>query len=391
MPSVAEVYEVYKNKDVIQTSLDAAKGFTIGTSYYWSSSQRSSSDGHSYEVSFYNGSISNYAKKYSDYVFVFQAFNAEQFNNYEYNTEISSVEIPTIAEGFSGEVPVTIKGKDLIQEITISGLTISTIDYISDAKAIAYATTTGTETDGTTITVSCGTASKTGALKVVSTEKCFSVGDVLLTDGTKVSVANVATYTIDENNKPIGVIVSASYGGGVGKAIGLQKGNSSIWGLSGITGYNTNFTNIVCKPSQTGTGVALTATFTGDTDGSDNWAEICAVDPEGTQNAATNYPIFNFANTYGTTVGLTGTGYESGWYVPSIAELCEVYKNKDVIQTSLTKAGGFTIGTSVYWSSSQYASSDASVYGVDFDGGGVYGYHKGNDISVFVLQALTAK
>ena len=385
VPSVAEVYEVYKSKDKIQTSLDVAKGFTIGTSYYYCSSQMSSSDDYSYEVSLSTGSIYRRGKKSSDYVFVLQAFNAEQFNNYEYTTEISSVEIPTIAEGFAGEVPVTIKGKDLIQEITISGLTISRIDCISDAKSIAYATTTGTETE-TTITVSCGTSSKKGTLKVVSTEKCFVVGDIILTDGTKVSVANVATYTIDESNKPIGVIVSTSYGGGVGKAIGLQIGNSSKWG-----GYNTEFTNIVCKPSQTGSGAASTATFTGDTDGSDNWEEICAVDPEGTQNAATNYPIFNFANTYGTTVGLTGTGYESGWYVPSIAELCEVYKNKDVIQSSLTKAGGFTIGTSVYWSSSQYASGYASAYGVDFGGDDVYGFHKGNNISVFVLQALTAK
>ena len=138
-------------------------------------------------------------------------------------------------------------------------------------------------------------------------------------------------------------------------------------------------------------GVALTATFTGDTEGSDNWEEICAVDPEGTQDPATNYPAFNFANTYGTTAGLTGTGYESGWYVPSIAELCEVYKNKDVIQTSLTKAGGFTIGTSYYWSSSQRASSYAYVYLVDFDDGRVLYNDKYGSDNVFVLQALNAK
>lgn len=391
VPTVAEVYEVYKNKDKIQTSLDAAKGFTIGTSYYYCSSQKSSYDDYSYDVSLSSGSIYSRAKKSSDYVFVFQAFNAEQFNNYEYTTEISSVEIPTIAEGFTGEVPVTIKGKDLIQEITISGLTISTIDYISDAKAIAYATTTGTETE-TTIKVSCGTSSKTGTLKVVSAEKCFVVGDIILTDGTKVSVANVATYTIDESNKPIGVIVSTSYGGGVGKAIGLQKSASTLkWASDDTTGFNTNFTNIVCTPSKTGSGAASTATFTGDTDGSDNWEEICAVDPEGSADAATNYPIFNFANTYGTTAGLTVTDYENGWYVPSIAELCEVYKNKDVIQTSLTKAGGFTIGTSCYWSSSQYAYNYCDANRVVFDDGYVVFGTKYFSFNVFVLQAVTAK
>ena len=178
-------------------------------------------------------------------------------------------------------------------------------------------------------------------------------------------------------------MISNIYGVSTPKVIGLQKSASTLmWAPSGTTGYGKKFTNIVCTPSKTGSGAASTATFTGDTDGSDNWAEICDVDPEGTANAATNYPAFNFANTYGATAGLTGTGYENGWYVPSIAELCEVYKNKDVIQTSLTKANGFKIGTSDYWSSSQTQSA--------FDVG-IYGYNKNYYKSVFVLQALTAK
>ena len=391
VPTVAEVYEVYKNKDVIQTSLDAAKGFTIGTSDYYCSSQKSSSDDYSYEVSFYySGSIYNMTKKSIDYVFVFQAFNAEQFNNYEYTTEISSVEIPAIREGFVGEIPVTIKGKDLIQEITISGLTISTIDYISDAKAIAYATTTGTETE-TTITVSCGTASKAGTLKVVAAEKCFVVGDIILTDGTKVSVADVSSYTINEANKPIGVVASAQYGGGTVKVIGLQKSKYGlVWAPSDTKGDTTNFIDIqaACNGSS-----SSGYTFTGDLDGSDNWEYICSVDPEGTQDAATNYPIFNFANTYGTTAGLTDTDYETGWYVPSVAEVYEVYKNKAVIQTSLTAASGFNLGTNWYWSSSQHAFNEGGAYEVVFNGGDVHAIYGKGLLGgfVFVLQALNVE
>ena len=349
VPSVAELYDVYTNKEVVQTSLNAVGGFTLGTSYYWSSSQYASNDNYACKVYFDDGYV-YYSEKYSNAsVFVLQAFNAEQFNNYEYNTEISSVEIPTIAEGFVGEVPVTITGKDLIQKITVSGLTISTIYYISDAIAIAYATTTGTET---TITVSCGTASATTTLKVIeSVASSYAVGDIILTNGTKVSVNDVTTYTIDENNKPIGVVamISDVYGVPTPKVIGLQKSAGNLrWAPGDTTGYNTEFTNIVCEPSQTGSDAALTAvTFTGDTEGSDNWEYICIKDPEGTQDAATNYPIFNFANTYGTTAGLTGTDYENGWYVPSIAELCEVYKNQKVIQTSLTKADNTPLTTAV--------------------------------------------
>ena len=75
--------------------------------------------------------------------------------------------------------------------------------------------------------------------------------------------------------------------------------------------------------------------------------------------------------------------------------MCEVYKNKDVIQTSLTKANGFKIGTSYYWSSSQtQKASDVGIYAylVDFDDGTIDDeYRKNYDKSVFVLQALTAK
>ena len=310
---------------------------------------------------------------------------------------ISEVTIPVAGTNYAGNVlPVTIIGKNFkapgvtASGFTSTGATLNNVTIISDTKAKAEVTcpyAVGT----TDVTVSYGESSETGTLKVLAAEKCFSVGDIILTDGTKVSVAEVSTYTIDELNKPIGVIASAPYGGGTGKAIGLQKSASTlVWALYDTTGYNTKFTEIQVNTSGSS---SSGYTFEGDLDGSDNWEEICAVDPEGTQDAATNYPIFNFANTYGTTAGLTGTDYETGWYVPSVAELCEVYKNKEVIQTSLTKANGFNFGTNAYWSSSQNASRDYYAYLVYLDEGYVKldDFNKDASTNVFVLQALTAK
>ena len=316
---------------------------------------------------------------------------------------ISEVTIPVAGTNYGGNVlPVTIKGKNFTApDVTASGFTstgatLNNVTIISNTKATAEVTcpyVVGT----TNVTVRYGESSATTTLKVIeSVVSSYAVGDIILTDGTKVSVNEVETYSPDNANKPIGVVamISDIYGVSTPKVIGLQKSASGLkWAPSSTTGYGKKFTNIVCTPSKTGEGAALTATFTGDTDGSDNWAEICDVDPEGTANAATNYPAFNFANTYGATAGLTGTGYENGWYVPSIAELCEVYKKKDVIQTSLTKANGFNIGTFDYWSSSQKAS-DVGIYAylVDFDNGKIDDeYRKTYDKSVFVLQALTAK
>jgi hypothetical protein len=308
-------------------------------------------------------------------------------------------------------VPISFYGKNLdsplIGAVSCEGATLENITSL-DSKVFSAEILCPNTVGATEITVSYGDSSVTGTLKViesVASASSYKVGDIILTDGTKVSVDDVSTYnTIDENNKPIGVVamISDDYGFITPKVIGL-KSRSDSWAKWGTTGEETVFTNIVCTPRRIGTGAASTVTFTGDTDGSDNWEEICAVDPEGTQDAATNYPIFNFANTYGTIAGLTGTDYETGWYVPSVAELYEVYKNKDVIQTSLTKANGFTIDTTSYtsyWSSSQDATFFSGfAYQVDFNGGFVSSNDKGESgwwdgyydyyYNVFVLKALT--
>ena len=313
---------------------------------------------------------------------------------------ISDVTIPVAGTSYGGNaLPVTINGKNFTAPgatasgFTSTGATLNNVTIISDTKATAEITcpyAVGT----TDVTVSYGEFTATTTLKVIeSVASSYAVGDIILTNGTKVSVNDVATYTIDENNKPIGVVamITDVYRVPTPKVIGLQESASKLkWALEDTTGYNTRFTKIVCKPSKTGGGAASTATFTGDTEGSDNWEEICTVAPKETANAATNYPAFNFANTYGATAGLTGTDYENGWYVPSLAELCEVYKNKEVIQTSLTKAGRFEFYKSYYWSSSQSSSYTSEAYRMDYDGF-VVSSNKNSSYAVFVLQALTAK
>jgi len=310
------------------------------------------------------------------------------------DAKITSVSIPVAGTNYAGEVlPVTIIGKDFTAPgvtasgFTSTGATLTNVKIISDTKATAevacpYAVGT------TNVTVSYGVSSATGTLKVVAAENCFSVGDILFTDGTRIKAENVQYVPESQLPKAFAVIASAPYGGGVGKAVGLQ---SSIlkWASSGTTGYSTNFTGIQADySSSTSSGY----TFSGDIDGSDNWEYICSIDPEGTQDPANNYPVFNFALTYGTQAGLTETEYENGWYVPSVAELYDVYKNKEVVQTSLNAAGGFTLGTSDYWSSSQDASGYSWAYQVDFDHGDVDSCGKSVKYnSVFVLQAFNAE
>jgi hypothetical protein len=311
---------------------------------------------------------------------------------------IESITIPTAGISYGGnKVPVTIIGKNFTApgvesgSFTGNGAGITNFVIKSDTKVIAEVICP--YISGTTeVTVTCGDTFKTVDFKVVETEKCFEIGDIILTDGTKVSVNDVETYTIDENNKPIGVIAFIPYGGAIGKVVGLHVSDFLVWAKSDTIGYNEFLYEIACWPDSGmigGIGAASTVTFTGDLDGSDNWAEICKVDPNGSQDAENNYPAFNFANDYGTTEGFAGTVYETGWYVPSIAELCEVYKNKGVIQTSLIKAGGFMFEKISYWSSSEFG--DNSVYLVNFDSDCAFFTDKSEKNSVFVMHSVTAK
>ena len=393
VPSVKELYDVYTNKDVIQTSLDAASGFTFGTRSYWSSSQYSSYDWYAYRVYFGDGSVYTDDKSYNYEVCVLHSFSPEQFSTYNYGVpSITSVEIQTAGEGYTGELPVTIVGENLKgYAITSSDTTITNVQYVSDKKVTATIKSNGSVGDYS-ITVNCGTASGSGTLKVLETEKCFSVGDVLFTDGTRIKAEQAKYGVPDEKiSQAFAVIGSTPYGGGTGLAVGLKQSSDLQWAPSGSssTGYNTNFEGIEVETYSSWEGDSYSYTFTGDLDGSDNWEYICSVDPEGTKNAEKNYPAFYYANTYGTTAGLTGTDYENGWYVPSVKELYDVYTNKDVIQTSLDAASGFTFGTRSYWSSSQYGSYNRYAYRMYFGDCTVSGDEKSYNCEVCVLHSFS--
>lgn len=193
------------------------------------------------------------------------------------------------------------------------------------------------------------------------------VGVIVLKDGT---YRTKETYRkIDPANPPVAVIAGKLNGKHLG--IALHIGKYLRWAKEDSTGHYTKFEDIVCEPSEYGEGSAATSTFAGDTDGSDNWGYIKSIDSAGTADAAKNYPAFNWVQQYNTKYGTN-----IAWYMPSIAELCEVYKNRDPINVSLEAihnlSGGSayadtSLGTDWYWSSSQYSYSDYLAWTVNLD------------------------
>ena len=309
------------------------------------------------------------------------------------NADISKAgsTVTAIVKGANFKAPGVSKENFSVNCATASITDHSAITIIDDATLNVTLTIPGTANDYT-VTISYGSASKAGTFSVKD-DTAYAVGKIVLADKTLVDKNDYSA--IDSNNPPVGIICSInSYG--VPRMIALHTSGSGLrWAKDGSAGYTTKFEGIICKPSTTGSGAAQTATFTGDTDGSDNWEYIKSIDPAGAADAATNYPAFHWVNQYNTQYAAQLGGTNFAWYMPSLAELCEVYKNRAVINESLTKIRGLdsnyageSLGTSWYWSSSQRSNYYYSAWHVGFEVGYVGNDDKYNDNRVCCLAGF---
>lgn len=196
----------------------------------------------------------------------------------------------------------------------------------------------------------------------------YSVGDLLLTDGTFVYYDESHTFSEDEVSATVGLVYGLDEEGKPRGILGLKNSSGASpyiatpWAPQSSSGNSIKFEDIICTPSNDGD----TVSFTGDTDGSDNWDYICEIDQVGSADSATNYPAFNYVLNYVATAGLTDSDYDSGWYMPSASEMYDIYKNLTTINSVLTKIKAVTSDSAntltglYFWTSSQ---ADAAEVG----------------------------
>lgn len=401
LPALNEMFEIaHLNREVVQNSLSKVDGFHFDTGYYLTSSQHPNNPLGVWDVGIDRDVIGIFAKHCTSCSSVYlRSFSEKSFYRYTKDFSfplIDRVEVSTAGEGYTGQLNVTIFGKNLKgNKITSDDSSFSNLKYFSDSMASATINCDGL-VGSKILTVTCGNSSAECLAKVVSSKKCFSVGDVLFTDGSRVKVSDVQGSISNKDSARIfGVVASVIYGGGTVKVIGLQKSSEELeWTTRETLGFENSLPEIRSDYN----GLKTTSfTFEGDLDGSDNWSYLCRVDSEGTLDAQTNYPAFDFANSYGKIAGLVGTDYEKGWYIPSVKELHDVYLNKDVVQNSLDAVGGFTLvpnGTQYvfdYWSSSSSSSATKNVSYVNFVDGYVGYTNKSYSNHVLVMQSVEVK
>ena len=278
----------------------------------------------------------------------------------------------------------------------VSGQTVSFSATGSDSKTYTCSK------DGVTFAAAKyyqSTLKMTAAVTYIGTKsptEAKAVGDIVFSDGSATAYTSGLTLTDEQKAAAVAVIFYAGSASDILGAktlgVGLKNTNDETTktlafarNASGTAeGYNTNITAIQCTPSESGDGKAATATFTGDLDGSDNWTALCAaVNDEGTSG---NYPAWEWVNAYATTANLTGE-YASGWYLPTVAELCMLYRAKDTVNAALEKADGTKIADAYHWSSSQ-SSTNSKAWMVKFDSGKLMDTYKGNKWYVCGVRAF---
>lgn len=311
---------------------------------------------------------------------------------------LTSIEIPEAIT----KLEYTFRGTTSLDTVIING---SSMDLAAEAfsgsnvKKIVFKGTSLTIGGGDAVFTGCSNvqliaakksylpdlssnATLSGIIKVYgATDAPEAAGDVALADGTFASADAYLAMKEYFDIKLAGVVGQLSDDKTSGYIVGMEDViyQTHPWAQSGTTGYSTNFTAIQ-GGFENGSGNG------GDGDGSDNWAAICAEDP----NAATHvesYPAFGYASSYGRTHELEGTAFEFGWYLPTVQEINVAIRPfvDSGLNDVLTKLGKATL-EGEFLSSNQDAATNSECKFFDISSGATGSAGKSEAKQVCVIR-----
>ena len=214
-----------------------------------------------------------------------------------------------------------------------------------------------------------------------------SVGDIVFADGTATAWREGLTLTDAQKKAAVAVIfyrgTECSNDGrerllGVGLA---HEKEGLAWYRSDANACGMNIDTIQCPAS----GEAGRLTFGGDLDGSDNLSQIgaylAAHGSEDDTADAQKYSAFYFAKNYAAQADsrVAGSPFADGWYLPTVAELFQIWKNREGVDAASDLCGGDGFDdneTSFYWSSSPHDEYELYALRMLFTNGDWDGQHK---------------
>lgn len=188
------------------------------------------------------------------------------------------------------------------------------------------------------------------------------VGEIVLNDGSRVPFSHYMALTPEQKEKAVAIIVMARREGNsiFEVALGLHQDKDKSWGDDTIS-----IPEIECWSTEgSKVSAARNTKITGDLFGHDNYRKIREKNKQG------SYGIFERAEEYSKISGVNITDkFTTGWYVPSLAELCELFKVKNTVNRALEALGKAQL-RDLYWSSSQFPGSEGKeAWLVNFNDG----------------------
>lgn len=188
------------------------------------------------------------------------------------------------------------------------------------------------------------------------------VGEIVLNDGSRVPFSRNIALTPEQKKKAVAIIVMARREGNsiFEVALGLHQDRDRSWGDDTIS-----IPEIECWSTEgSKVSAARNTKITGDLFGHDNYRKIREKNKQG------SYDIFERAEEYSKISGVNITDkFTTEWYVPSLAELCELFKVKNTVNRALEALGKAQL-RDLYWSSSQFPGSEGKkAWLVNFNDG----------------------
>lgn len=252
--------------------------------------------------------------------------------------------------------------------------------FIMPAKAVSVTATYKNVYLGTKAP---GVAKKVGDIVFSDGSATPYMDGMTLTDEQKAAAIALIFYKGTELNSGDDTTTSRTLGVGLKHAGDKSFNSGPVWCTTSAAAYRKIIPTVRCEPSGSVPNYEFVDATASDRNGSDNLEQIAnfLVEAGVTDDTTTaeNYPAFYFAKNYKDVTGsnVSGTDYEAGWYLPSIAELSKLYVNgkgeskKFDIDTASNALGGNKF-IQWYWSSSQ-KRGDNYVHVLNFSTGGGYG------------------
>ena len=251
------------------------------------------------------------------------------------------------------------KKEDFDREVANNNILDKSIVFIKDTKEIY--------THGTIY----GGNSSNGGIDI----EWSVIEDNILSDGVYAvtSTGELVDYKTTDDYENVAIVAGPNKFIISNEKVKNNYNNTVVWGFN-FMGYDVDGNLEVITPEETNLD-EFSSDYT-------TWTEYPMADFNGKSNTQAMFDAYEYFNVDMNNMDICkalgefndselSAGRANDWYIPSLGQLALIYKSLDKINEALSKIGAEELGTSSYWSSSEY--DPVSAWQINFYNGDIVG------------------